>query len=59
MKPCKNKKQTKVRSASADALALTPPRKPSLEYIGDDELVEIIPESIRLRKKVLNSSMRK
>ena len=56
MKPCKNKKLTNVRSAGADdALALTPPRKLSLEdaleYIGDDELVEITPESIRLRKK--------
>ncbi len=42
---------------------LTPPRKLSLEdaleYIDDDELVEITPESIRLRKKVLNPSMRK
>ena len=61
---CKNKKLTNVRSAGADdALALTPPRKLSLEdaleYIGDDELVEITPESIRLRKKVLNPSMRK
>ena len=61
---CKNKKLTNVRSAGADdALALTPPRKLSLEdaleYIGDGELVEITPESIRLRKKVLNPSMRK
>ena len=61
---CKNKKLTNVRSAGADdALALTPPRKLSLEdaleYIGDDELVEITPKSIRLRKKVLNPSMRK
>jgi GTP-binding protein len=61
---CKNKKLTNVRSAGADdSLALTPPRKLSLEdaleYIADDELVEITPESIRLRKKVLNPSMRK
>ncbi len=61
---CKNKKLTNVRSAGADdALALTPPRKLSLEdaleYIDDDELVEITPESIRLRKKILNPSMRK
>ena len=61
---CKNKKLTNVRSAGADdALALIPPRKltleDALEYIGDDELVEITPESIRLRKKVLNPSMRK
>ena len=61
---CKNKKLTNVRSAGADdALNLTPPRKISLEdaleYIGDDELVEITPKSIRLRKKVLSPSMRK
>ena len=61
---CKNKKLTNVRSAGADdALNLTPPRKMSLEdaleYIGDDELVEITPASIRLRKKVLEPSMRK
>ena len=61
---CKNKKLTNVRSAGADdALNLTPPRKLSLEdaleYIGDDELVEITPTSIRLRKKVLEPGMRK
>lgn len=61
---CKNKKLTNVRSAGADdALNLTPPRKLSLEdaleYIGDDELVEITPSSIRLRKKVLEPGMRK
>jgi GTP-binding protein len=61
---CKNKKLTNVRSAGADdALNLTPPRKMSLEdaleYIGDDELVEITPKSIRLRKKVLEPGMRK
>ncbi|MDP9456977.1 MAG: translational GTPase TypA [Actinobacteria bacterium] len=61
---CKNKKLTNVRSAGADdALNLTPPRKMSLEdaleYIGDDELVEITPSSIRLRKKILQPGMRK
>ncbi|QIN77396.1 translational GTPase TypA [Rubrobacter marinus] len=61
---CKNKKLTNVRSAGADdALNLTPPRKMSLEdaleYIGGDELVEITPASIRLRKKVLEPGMRK
>jgi GTP-binding protein len=61
---CKNKKLTNVRSAGADdALNLTPVRKISLEdaleYIGEDELVEITPESIRLRKKVLEPGMRK
>jgi GTP-binding protein len=61
---CKNKKLTNVRSSGADeALALTPARKmtleDALEYIGDDELVEITPDSIRLRKKVLEPGMRK
>jgi GTP-binding protein len=60
---CKNKKLTNVRSAGADdSLNLTPPRKMSLEdaleYIADDELVEITPHSIRLRKKVLEPGMR-
>jgi len=61
---CKNKKLTNVRSAGADdALNLTPVRKltleDALEYIGEDELVEITPASIRLRKKVLEPGMRK
>ncbi len=61
---CKNKKLTNVRSAGADdALNLTPVRKvtleDALEYVGEDELVEITPKSIRLRKKVLEPGMRK
>ncbi|GGO21491.1 translational GTPase TypA [Deinococcus humi] len=61
---CKNKKLTNVRSSGADeALTLTPPRRMSLEdaleYIGSDELVELTPHNIRLRKKVLNPSLRK
>ena len=61
---CKNKKLTNVRSSSADdALNLTPVRKltleDALEYIGEDELVEITPKSIRLRKKILEPGMRK
>jgi len=61
---CKNKKLTNVRSAGADdALNLTPVRKltleDALEYIGEDELAEITPKSIRLRKKVLAPGMRK
>ncbi len=61
---CKNKKLTNVRSSGADdALNLTPMRKmtleEALEYIGEDELVEITPKSIRLRKKVLEAGMRK
>ena len=61
---CKNKKLTNVRSAGADeALTLIPPKRltleDALEYISDDELVELTPKSIRLRKKVLNPSFRK
>ena len=61
---CKNKKLTNVRSAGADdALNLTPIRKltleDALEYIGEDELVEITPKNVRLRKKILEPGMRK
>ncbi len=61
---CKNKKLTNVRSSGADeALTLIPPKRMSLEdaleYISEDELVELTPQSIRLRKKVLNPSFRK
>lgn len=61
---CKNKKLTNVRSSGADeALTLIPPKRLSLEdaleYIAEDELVELTPQSIRLRKKVLNPSFRK
>lgn len=62
--PCKTKKLTNMRSKSADdAAVLTPPVKFSLEqaveYIAPDELVEITPSSIRLRKKELNHLARK
>ncbi len=61
---CKNKKLTNVRSSGADeALTLIPPKRMSLEdaleYISEDELVELTPQSIRLRKKILNPSLRK
>jgi len=56
--PCKEKKQTNIRAASADiAIKLTPPivltLEQALEFIADDELVEITPKNIRLRKKYL------
>ena len=62
--PCKNKKLTNVRAAgSDDALKLPPARKmdleDALEFIDDDELVEITPEAIRMRKKILNEKMRR
>ena len=62
--PIKGKQLTNVRAAGKDeAVRLTPPRRPSLEqaiaYIESDELVEVTPKSIRLRKQVLNPSFRK
>ena len=59
----KEKKQTNMRASSADeAIRLVPPRKLSLEqaieFINDDELVEVTPKSIRLRKRILASNMR-
>ena len=60
---CKTKKLTNTRaSGSDDALKLTPPRILSLEqaldFIDTDELVEITPEHIRLRKKILDPTAR-
>jgi GTP-binding protein len=62
--PCKAKKLTNIRSAGADEkLILTPPRQLSLEaaleFINDDELVEVTPGSIRLRKAILDHNVRK
>lgn len=61
---CKTKKLTNMRSSGADdAIILTPPRPVeldfALEYIGKDELVEITPLSIRIRKKILSAVERK
>ena len=61
--PCKNKKLTNVRaSGSDDAIKLNPARtftlEEALEFIDDDELVEITPDSIRLRKKYLKEHER-
>ena len=62
--PCKGKKLTNVRaSGSDDAVKLAPPRiltlEQALEFIDDDELVEVTPKSIRLRKKELDPNRRK
>ena len=61
--PCKNKKQSNVRaSGSDDAIKLAPPRiftlEEALEFIDEDELVEITPDAIRLRKRYLNEHER-
>ncbi|MGI5887954.1 MAG: translational GTPase TypA [Oscillospiraceae bacterium] len=60
---CKKKHQTNIRAAgSDDALRLTPPKDMSLdsciEYIASDELVEVTPKSIRMRKKILSKTQR-
>lgn len=60
---CKRKHLTNTRaSGSDDALRLIPPRilslEDSLEFIGDDELVEVTPKNIRLRKKTLSNVQR-
>ena len=61
---CKKKQLTNTRSSSADeALRLTPPRVLSLEqaldFIDTDELLEVTPESLRIRKKILDPTLRK
>ncbi|MCR4767576.1 MAG: translational GTPase TypA [Saccharofermentans sp.] len=60
---CKKKHVTNMRSAGADdAMRLTPPLSFSLEqcleFVEDDELCEVTPQSIRLRKKILNNDLR-
>ncbi len=59
----REKKQTNMRASSADeAIRLIPPRLLSLEqaveFINDDELVEVTPKSLRVRKRVLAANMR-
>ncbi|MGN1406282.1 MAG: translational GTPase TypA, partial [Erysipelotrichaceae bacterium] len=58
--PIKNKKMTAVRSTGNDeAMKLVPPKimslEEALEFINDDELVEITPDDIRLRKRYLTN----
>lgn len=61
---CKKKQLTNTRSSSADeALRLTPPRilslEQALEFIDTDELLEVTPKTIRIRKKILDPTLRK
>ena len=61
--PCKKKNVSNMRSSSSDeAIRLTPPRllslEQALEFINKDEMVEVTPESIRLRKTILDKSQR-
>jgi GTP-binding protein len=60
---CKKKHLTNIRSAGADMeIRLTPPRRMSLdeavEYLSDDELLEVTPASYRIRKRILNTEER-
>lgn len=60
---CKKKHLTSIRSSGADEkLLLVPPKKMSLEeaieFINDDELIEVTPKSIRLRKRILDNAQR-
>jgi GTP-binding protein len=62
--PVREKKLTNVRASGSDeAIRLTPPRKltleQSIEFLDDDELLEVTPQSLRLRKKILDAAMRK
>lgn len=61
---CKTKKLTNTRSSSADeALKLTPPKEMSLEqcldFIDTDELLEVTPKNLRIRKRILDPTLRK
>ena len=61
--PCKKKNVSNMRTSSSDeAIRLVPPRilslEQALEYINEDELVEVTPENIRLRKAILDRTAR-
>ena len=61
---CKEKKLTNMRASGSDVnIILTPPTNMSLEqilsFLNEDELAEITPKNIRLRKKILNENDRK
>ena len=60
---CKKKHLTAIRSTGADeALTLTPPKimtiEEAMEFIADDELIEVTPKNIRVRKRILDNSLR-
>ncbi len=64
LNPCKKKQLTAIRSSGADEkLLLTPPvifsLEEAIEFIGDDELIEATPKSIRIRKRNLNTENRR
>jgi len=62
--PCKNKELTNIRSSSSDEGLQLPPSvemdlEDSLEFIADDELVEVTPSAVRIRKKIVDEKMRR
>ena len=62
--PAKSKKHTNIRAAASDDnIIMSPPRifsiEEALEYIADDELMEVTPKSLRLRKRELDATARK
>jgi GTP-binding protein len=58
--PTKAKQLTNIRAAGTDEnLILTPPLEQSLEFLDDDELLEVTPHNLRLRKKLLTETDRK
>jgi GTP-binding protein len=61
---CKAKKMTNVRAAGSDKNMEIAPHKQfsleaALEYLEDDELLEVTPQNLRMRKRILNESFRK
>ena len=61
--PCKAKKLTNMRSTGAEEkVALSPPKRMTVEeviaYMDDDEVMEVTPKNIRLRKRILDSGAR-
>jgi hypothetical protein len=64
IQPCEKKHLTNMRASGSDfAIKLTPPRdlniEQAIEWINDDELVEVAPAAIRVRKRTLDHSVRK
>ena len=64
IQPCERKHLTNMRASTSDqAIRLTPPREltieQAIEWINDDELVEVTPAAVRVRKRILDHSRRK
>jgi GTP-binding protein len=64
VQPCEKKHLTNMRASTSDmAIKLTPPRElnieQAIEWINDDEIVEVTPAAVRVRKRILDHSKRK